>query len=204
MKSVPGRAVLTTLASITLASALGAPLVAAPPVLAASSGGGEVARGRYLVGIMGCSDCHTPMKMGPNGPEPDRSRFLSGHPQGMKLGAPPKGGAGWAWSGAATNTAFHGPWGTTYAINLTSDRETGLGGWTEENFVKALKSGKHLGVGRPILPPMPWPSTAQATEDDLRAVFAYLRTVPPIRNLAPEYQPPAPSPAQAASQSPSR
>ena len=150
----------------------------------------EVARGKYLVAIMGCDDCHTPMKMGAKGPEPDLTRRLSGHPAEMKLPkAPPPDMKGWIWSGNATNTAFAGPWGVTYAVNLTSDA-TGLGSWTEANFVKALREGRHLGVGRPINPPMPWPAYRNATEDDLKAVYAYLKTVPPVKNLAPEYEPP--------------
>lgn len=150
----------------------------------------EVARGKYLVGIMGCDDCHTPMKMGPHGPEPDMSRRLSGHPHTMKVAkgfAPDPGG--WIYAGNATNTAFTGPWGVSYAANLTPDA-TGLGSWSEANFVKAIKEGKHLGVGRPINPPMPWPAYRHATDDDLRAVFAYLKTVPPVKNQAPEWQPP--------------
>lgn len=150
----------------------------------------EVARGQYLVTIMGCDDCHTPMKMGPKGPEPDMTRRLSGHPAEFRVAkgfAPdPKG---WIWAGSATNTAFAGPWGISYAANLTSDA-TGLGSWTEANFVKAIKEGKHLGVGRPINPPMPWPAYGRATEEDLKALFAYLKTVPPIRNQVPEHQPP--------------
>jgi len=150
----------------------------------------ELARGKYLVGIMGCDDCHTPMKMGAKGPEPDMSRRLSGHPQEFKAAktfAPDS--KGWIWAGNATNTAFAGPWGVTYAINLTPD-PTGLATWTEANFVKALKEGKHLGVGRPINPPMPWPAYRHATEEDLKAVFAYLKTVPPVKNQVPEYEPP--------------
>jgi hypothetical protein len=150
----------------------------------------ELSRGKYLVDIMGCDDCHTPMKMGAKGPEPDMSRRFSGHPQALRVPkAPAPDPAGWIYSGNATNTAFAGPWGVTYAINLTSD-PTGLASWTEANFVKALKEGKHLGVGRPINPPMPWPAYRHATEEDLKAVFAYLKTVPPVKNQAPEYEPP--------------
>jgi hypothetical protein len=164
------------------------------------TGSPQSERGRYLVGIMGCGDCHTPMKMTPNGPEPDRARFLSGHPATLKMPKPPALGAGpWLWAGAATNTAFAGPWGVTYSINLTSDEATGLGSWTEANFVKALKIGKHLGIGRPIQPPMPWQQYRTATDDDLKAIFAYLKTVPPIKNLAPEYEPP-PAPVAPAKQ----
>jgi mono/diheme cytochrome c family protein len=161
--------------------------------MGAASGDADLTpRGAYLVNGFGCADCHTPMKMGPNGPEPDRSRALSGHPESIQLSPPPKGDDSWTWFGAATNTAFAGPWGISYATNLTPDPETGLGAWKEEDFVKALKTGQHAGVGRPIMPPMPWPALSHLTEDDLRAMFRYLQTVPPIRNRAPDYQPPTP------------
>lgn len=146
----------------------------------------KVERGRYLTVAGGCHDCHTPLKMGPNGPEPDMTRMLSGHPADLTLGPAPKLEAGWMWAGAGTNTAFAGPWGISYAVNLTPDPETGAGIYTEESFVAALKTGKRMGAGRPILPPMPWPNTSQMTDDDLKAVFAYLQTIPPIRNQVPE------------------
>ena len=165
---------------------------ASAPAMAASGGDDLTARGAYLVTGFGCADCHTPMKMGPKGPEPDLSRQMSGHPENLKLPPPPKADASWAWFGAATNTAFAGPWGISYAVNLTPDKETGLGNWKETEFVQAIKTGKHAGVGRPIMPPMPWPAMSHLTEDDLRAMFRYLQTVPPIRNRAPDYQPPAP------------
>lgn len=159
-----------------------------PTVWAASNA--DAARGAYLIAGLGCADCHTPLKMGPNGPEPDLSRRLSGHPEQLKLPPPPKSDGHWLWFGAATNTAFAGPWGISYAINLTSDKETGLGGWKEDDFVRALKAGKHAGVARPIMPPMPWQALSHFTEDDLRAMFRYLQTVPAIRNRVPDYQPP--------------
>ena len=88
----------------------------------------KVARGQYLVTIGGCNDCHTPFKVGPNGPEPDMSRALSGHPQDFPMPTPPKMADGkWIWAGAATNTAFAGPWGVSYARNLTPERLTGIG-----------------------------------------------------------------------------
>jgi mono/diheme cytochrome c family protein len=173
-------------AGLVVLSASGAPVV-----LAASSGADAVSRGAYLVNSFGCADCHTPMKMGPKGPEPDLSRALSGHPEQLKLSPPPKADESWVWFGSATNTAYAGPWGISYAVNITSDKETGLGAWKEDDFVKAIKTGKHAGVGRPIMPPMPWPAMSHMTEDDLRAIFQYLQTVPPVRNRAPDYQPPA-------------
>jgi hypothetical protein len=90
------------------------------------------------------------------------------------------------WTGAATNTAFAGPWGISYSINLTPEKETGIGLWSEQVFVNALKTGRHMGVGRQILPPMPWPSLAQAKDEDLRAMFAYLRTIEPKKNQVPD------------------
>ncbi len=151
----------------------------------------QVDRGRQLVTMMACNDCHTPWKMGPNGPEPDMSRMLSGHPAGLAVPAVPKLEGAWGWVGAGTMTAFGGPWGISYAINLTPDMETGFGVWTEQMFIEALRSGKHMGKGRPILPPMPWPSYRSASDEDLKAVFAYLQSIPPIKNKVPEATPPA-------------
>ena len=155
----------------------------------------RVARGAYLVTIGGCNDCHTPLKMGPNGPEPDLSRMLSGHPENLVMPAAPKSQGPWQWSGAETNTAFAGPWGISYARNLTPDEVSGIGIWTEEMFMKTIRSGRHWGVGRPILPPMPWFNYAKASDEDLRSIYAYLRSIKPVRNEVPEAvvaPPPAP------------
>jgi hypothetical protein len=115
------------------------------------------------------------------------SRMLSGHPAEMKLPPPSRLTPPWSWSGAATNTAFAGPWGVSYAYNLTPD-PSGLGNWTEQMFVQAMRTGKHAGVGRPILPPMPWQSLNALTDADLKAIFAYLRTVKPVKNVVPPAQ----------------
>lgn len=145
-----------------------------------------VARGAYLVKIMGCNDCHTPWMMTGEGPAPDMDRELSGHPQDFEVGAPPAlGPGGWLWAGAATNTAFAGPWGVSFAANLTPDPETGLGTWTVDTFIAAIRTGRHEGQGRPILPPMPYPMYRNATDEDLGAIFAYLRSLPPISNRVP-------------------
>jgi len=150
-----------------------------------------IEHGRYLVSVLGCNDCHTPLKMGEQGPEPDLARMLSGHPEELRMPSAPKLPEGpWAYVGSATNTAFAGPWGTTYAINLTPDEKTGIGIWTEEMFVQTLRTGKHWGVARPIFPPMPWQAYSHLTDVDLHAMYAYLRSVPAIRNQAPEYAPP--------------
>jgi mono/diheme cytochrome c family protein len=147
----------------------------------------RVQRGEYLVTIGGCHDCHTPFKMGPKGPEPDMSRALSGHPESFPMPAPPKLTDGkWMWAGAATNTAFAGPWGISYARNLTPERLTGIGIWNEKMFMQTIRTGRHWGVSRPILPPMPWFNYAKMTDEDLKSVYAYLRTLKPIRNQVPD------------------
>ena len=155
----------------------------------------QLKRGEYLVKYGGCSDCHTPKMMTPKGPAPDPSRLLSGHPeQAPQLPTLPPGLIGpnpTQW-GAVTNndlTEWVGPWGTSYAANLTPDA-TGLGGWTPELFIKTIRSGKHFGVGRPLLPPMPWNDIAELNTADLEAMFAYLKSIRPIRNLVPQPVPP--------------
>jgi len=140
---------------------------------------------------MACNECHTPLQMGPNGPAPDMTRMLSGHPESLKMPPAPDLGAGpWMGTIAATGTAFAGPWGVTYAANLTPDENSGLGIWTEEMFLAALKTGKHMGTSREIQPPMPWHSYSQMTDEDLRAIFAYLKSIPALPNHVPDYQPP--------------
>ena len=153
-----------------------------------------VERGKYLTLVGGCNDCHTPKKFGPEGPEADMTRELSGQPADDKLPKLPAGLVGPGGWGTIANghlTAWVTPAGTAFAMNLTPDKSTGLGSWTEEMFVNALRTGKHQGTGRPILPPMPWNWYRNMTDDDLKAVFAYLRSLPPINNPIPEPLPPA-------------
>jgi hypothetical protein len=145
-----------------------------------------VERGKYLVTLASCNDCHTPWKLGPNGPEPDMTRMLSGHPQELPMPPVAASSGPWVWSGAATNTAFAGPWGVSYAFNLTPDKNTGIGIWSEDIFMKTIRTGRHWGVARPILPPMPWQNIREMSDDDLRAVYAYLRSIPPVSNKVPD------------------
>lgn len=189
------RLAIASLAVIALGAACTqpapAPAPAAPPAPStpaapAAPAMSQVDRGKYLVAAMGCDDCHTPKKMGPNGPEDDMSRRLSGHPEDMKVTTGPKLEAPWMASVAATFTAWSGPWGVSYTANLTPDQNTGLGVWTEEMFVMAIREGKHMGKGRPILPPMPWPAFRNLSDDDLKAIFAFLRTLTPITNHVPD------------------
>jgi mono/diheme cytochrome c family protein len=161
------------------------------PLVKGTEPADAVAQGKRLVDSHDCHACHTPMKMGANGPEPDMSLALSGHPQNLVMPPPPKLEGPWGWVAASTNTAFAGPWGISYAINLTPDPDTGIGKWQVGEFVQAIKTGKHLGVGRPIMPPMPWPAYRTLAEPQLRAIYAYLRSLPPIKNKVPDYVPPA-------------
>jgi hypothetical protein len=115
----------------------------------------------------------------------DPSRLLSGHPEKEAPVPPPRVPEGWMLLQSATGTAFFGAWGVSYGANLTP-HDTGLGVWSEDLFVQAMRRGKHMGVGRPILPPMPWPTYSKLPDEDLRAMWAYLQTIPPIENVVPE------------------
>ena len=152
--------------------------------------------GEHLVKVGLCADCHTPKKMGPGGPEEDNTRMLSGHPASPALPPAPKLPPGpWMIATDGGLTAWTGPWGVSFTRNLTPDKETGLGDWTEQNFIDTIRTGKKLGKGRALLPPMPVPGINNYTDAELKAIFAYLRTIPAIKNPVPEPIPPAPQPA---------
>jgi hypothetical protein len=146
----------------------------------------KAARGKYLVTTSGCHDCHTPWVVGPKGPEPDMTRALSGHPADMAVPPAPKPVGPWIMSTAATNTAFAGPWGVSFTANLTPDAETGLGKWSQKNFTDTIRTGRHMGRGRAVLPPMPIPVYRNFTDADLESIFAYLQTIPAVNNRVPE------------------
>jgi len=185
-----GRRAAGIVTAVALAAAWGA--VAPARAQQPAAGNADAAkRGEYIVKGMGCADCHTPAKMGSNGPEPDMTRWLSGHPAEMKLPPAPPPSGPWIASVAATMTAWAGPWGVSYTANLTPDPDTGTGLWTEQQFVDTIRSGRHLGRGREILPPMPWPAIRNLTDADLKAIFAYLRTIPAVKNRVPDPLPPA-------------
>jgi hypothetical protein len=168
----------------TLATALLLPST----VLAQES---QVTRGEYLVTIGGCHDCHTPLVPGPNGPEPDMKRGLSGHPQDLVVRAPASVSDPWMGAMTPTLTGWSGPWGVSFSANLTPDPETGiLRDFTEQQFIQTMRTGRHQGQGRRILPPMPWQNYGKMTDDDLKAVFAYLRQIPPVKNKPPDPLPP--------------
>jgi hypothetical protein len=152
-----------------------------------------LAKGEHLVTTSGCDDCHSPKKYNKGMPEPDMERRLSGHPANFKLGVydPATVKNGWALTNSHFS-AWVGPWGTSFASNLTPDTATGLGNWTEEMFFRALREGKYGGVpeGRMLLPPMPWPDFKNFTDDELRAIFTYLKSIKPVNNPVPAPLPP--------------
>jgi hypothetical protein len=168
-------------------------LLTGAPRAAAADNATTVARGKYLVSTSGCHDCHTPFKpTADGGAEPDMTRALSGHPESLVMPPAPALPPGpWLVTMAATNTAFAGPWGVSFTANLTPDADTGLGQWTLKDFMSTIRTGRHMGRGRPVLPPMPIPVYNNFTDADLEAVYAYLRTIQPIRNRVPEPRPPA-------------
>lgn len=144
-------------------------------------------RGAYLVNTMLCDDCHSPKRMGPNGPEIIPELRLSGSRQNGKL--PPLDVSeikkGWTLFNEDF-TSIAGPWGVSFAGNLTSD-ETGIGNWTEEQFKKAITQGKYKGLddGRTLLPPMPWPQFSILNDADIKAIYTFLKSTKPIKNVVP-------------------
>lgn len=150
-----------------------------------------VARGKYLVDVLGCNDCHSPKVMTQFGPVPDTTRLLSGHPADLPLPPVDTANAGNWVLFHPMQTAAVGPWGTSFSANLTSD-ETGIGNWSEAQFIKALREGKSKGLdgSRMLLPPMPWQGYGKATDADLKAIFAYLKSTKPVHNVVPPPVPP--------------
>jgi len=150
-----------------------------------------VKRGEYLVASIGCDDCHSPKKMGPHGPEVDLELRFSGYPAGRPLAT---------WDTNTTKswalfnqdlTACVGPWGVSFAGNITSDA-TGIGNWTEQQFVKCLREGKWKGLdsARPLMPPMPWQNFRKLTDEDLKSIYHFLKTTKPVNNTVPAWMPP--------------
>lgn len=151
-----------------------------------------IKRGAYLVNFGGCNDCHSPKVFTDMGPVPDTTKLLSGHQERTPL---PKVdtsvvGPGKWYLSSGDLTAWVGPWGVSFAANLTPDVPTGIGAWTEELFVKAMRNGLHLGAGRPILPPMPFMGLAGLKDEDLKSIFAYLKSIKPVSNKVPDPVPP--------------
>ena len=147
-----------------------------------------VKKGAYLVGIMGCDDCHSPKKMGAHGPEIIDSLRLSGYPANRPVAKIDMESIknGWALLGADLTSAA-GPWGLSFSANITND-ESGIGTWNIENFKKAFTEGKWKGMEgtRMLLPPMPWANYKNLKEEDLKAIFAFLKSTNPVKNVVPD------------------
>ena len=155
--------------------------------------GDLVSRGEYLVTVIGCADCHTQKKMTDKGPVIDMDRYMMGYDASQALPEIPENvplGPWIVFNGELTAAA--GPWGVSYAGNLTP-HGTGIGNWSLEQFGKALREGKYKGLdnSRPIMPPMPVEGFKHLTDDDLEAIFMYLKSLKPIDNVVPAYRPPA-------------
>lgn len=145
-----------------------------------------IKHGEYLVTVIGCNDCHSPKTMGPKGPEIIPDKMLGGFPGDAPI---PKAGdaAKSPWILFTPDlTATIGPWGMSFAANISSD-PTGIGSWTEEQFFTALRQGKYKGLpgNRDLLPPMPWQSFRHLSDGDIRSIFAYLKSTRPVKNVVP-------------------
>jgi mono/diheme cytochrome c family protein len=164
---------------------------------ACGSSTADVSRGKQLVAMGGCADCHTPKAFDPKlgMPVPDMTRFLAGHPEGAPDPQAQPGQTDMAVIGP-TFTSFKTGFGVVYARNLTPDKETGLGAWTADQFIQMMRTGHRQGTGRVLLLPMPWMNLAHSSDEDLRAIFAYLQSLPPVHNAVPD--PKVPPPAMAA------
>ena len=146
-----------------------------------------VKRGDYLVNAMGCDDCHSPKRMGAHGPEIIPELRFSGFRRDGQLPQVDTSVVSKGWTLFSPDfTSAVGVWGASFAGNITSDA-TGIGNWPEENFIRALRKGKLKGLenGRDLLPPMPWFVYRNLTDEDLKSIFAYLKTTKPVENVVP-------------------
>ena len=160
---------------VSAAAAVAATLAVSTPASAQQGNNAAVDRGRYLVRITGCHDCHSPKVQGMT---PNLDLALSGRPASTQLPSETKTEV----HASADLTAWTGPWGYSVASNLTPDPTTGIGTrYNEASFIATMRTGKKPN-GTPIMPPMPSEVYQNMTDDDLKAIFAYLRTIKPIRN----------------------
>jgi mono/diheme cytochrome c family protein len=163
-------------ATICIASVFALSLAVAPAPRAQSAADAQVERGKYLVGITGCHDCHSPKVPGTMKPVPET--MLSGRPQTTKVPSASPGEV----HASEDLTAWTGGWGQSVASNLTPDPATGIGmRYTEAKFVQTMRTGKKP-EGVAVMPPMPVDVYVNMKDDDLKAIYAYLKTLKPIRN----------------------
>lgn len=160
---------------VSAAAAVTALLTCGTSASAQQANNAQVERGRYLVRITGCHDCHSPKVQGM---VPNLDLALSGRPASTQLPSETKTEV----HASLDLTAWTGPWGYSVASNLTPDPATGIGTrYNEASFIATMRTGKKPN-GTPIMPPMPSDVYQNMTDDDLKAIFAYLRTIKPIRN----------------------
>lgn len=207
------RGLLGVMAAAVLLAACQQPVVEAPAPVEDNSPAAMIEVGRSIIATSACPDCHTPKLFGGTQENIDareclfvnpiagcvlrfdEDRWMAGHPE--EAGVPdslayaPSADPG-GWGAMATNhlTAWGGPWGISFGANLTPDQETGIGSWTEEVFIAALRTGKHQGEGRDLMPPMPWLPIGDKSERELKGMYAYLMSLPPVSNAVPEPIPP--------------
>jgi mono/diheme cytochrome c family protein len=175
-KAAPSVFVLLIVVSLTALTAAQQPRSPYPPPrpMTLASPATSAARGAQLVMLGGCHDCHTPKL--PNG-QINLARTLSGQPLNGPLPPEVAGGV----SANMHLTAWRGPWGVTLARNITPDKATGIGTWTLTDFKKTIRTGIDP-KGVVLQPPMPIPTLQNLPDEDLEAIFNYLRTLKPIVN----------------------
>jgi len=146
-----------------------------------------IKRGEYLVSSIGCDDCHSPKIVGPNGFEIIPETRFGGYPSNRPIQSVDTGNLkkGWMLFGPDLTSAV-GPWGMSFSANISSDA-TGIGNWKEEQFIRALREGKSKGLkgNRNLLPPMPWFVYKNFTDEDLKSIFAFLKSTKPVHNVVP-------------------
>ena len=149
----------------------------------------RVSRGKLLVIEGNCNFCHTPNLETKQGAVPDPRRTLSGHPEELEVPSLPEADTDseeWLqFVSSLDQTTWAGPRGLSFAANLTPDTKTGIGKWNEEIFIETMRSGRHVSLKRDILPPMPWEDYGKLSDQDLKAIFAYLMTLNPVENAVP-------------------
>ncbi|MGI9534763.1 MAG: diheme cytochrome c-553 [Thermodesulfobacteriota bacterium] len=152
----------------------------------------KIKKGKIMTEEFGCVDCHSPKIIINDQTMIDENKIFSGHPQDNILpDFPPELVGPGKWTGLyiSGTTAWGGPWGISYSANLTPDKETGIGTWNEEHFKRIIKLGIHSSLTRKIMPPMPWYELSRLNEDELGAIFLYLKSLKPIKNKVPESKP---------------
>jgi mono/diheme cytochrome c family protein len=152
-----GENIMRTSAYLVLAAAVAATVAATAILLPKARADSQVDRGKYLVVLAGCNDCHTP---GFFFGKPDMNRYLGG-----------------------SDVAFEIPGlGAFAGRNITPDKETGIGNWTSEQIVTAITTGKRPD-GRELAPIMGWRAFANLTKEDAAAIAAFLKSIPPVKHV---------------------